>query len=81
MIMPHADSIATVRFYSRFLLGFIILACIASQNAVSQEIWEYSPYRVRVWLSVSPTLSLSEDSEREMHRQIAAFAEINFGAT
>jgi len=32
-------------------------------------------------LSVSPTLSLSEDSEREIHRQIAEFAEINFGAT
>jgi len=81
MIKPHSASKATVRFYTRSLLGFIVLACIASQNALSQEIWEYSPYRVRVWLSVSPTLSLSEDSEREIHRQIAEFAEINFGAT
>ena len=81
MTFPKTASNATVRFLTRSLLGIIVLACIACQNAVSQEIWEYSPYRVRVWLSVSPTLSLSEDSEREIHRQIAEFAEINFGAT
>ena len=63
-------------------LGLIFaLHCSAERNARAQEIWEYSPYRVKVWLSLSPSLSLSEDSEREIHRQIAEYAEINFGPT
>ena len=63
-------------------LGLIFaLHCSAERNARAQEIWEYSPYRVKVWLSLSPSLSLSDDSEREIHRQIAEYAEINFGPT
>ncbi len=66
----------------RFVLGLIFaLLCSPEQNTRAQEVWEYSPYRVKVWLSLSPSLSLSEDSEREIHRQIAEYAEINFGPT
>lgn len=49
--------------------------------SVGQEIWEYSPYKVKVWLSISPSLSLSEESQNEMHRKIEELAEIHFGAT
>ncbi len=63
------------------VLSIVALTCAEDRNVLAQEIWEYSPYRVKVWLSIAPSLSLSEDSEREIHRQIAEFAEINFGAT
>ena len=69
------------RFGFVLVLSIVALTCVADRKVLAQEIWEYSPYRVKVWLSVSPSLALSEDSEREIHRQIAEYAEINFGAT
>ena len=69
------------RFGFVLVLSIVALTCVADRKVLAQEIWEYSPYRVKVWLSVSPSLGLSEDSEREIHRQIAEYAEINFGAT
>jgi hypothetical protein len=62
------------------LLSSIVLLCL-ELSARAQDVWEYSPYRVKVWVSVSPTLSLSDESEREIHRQIAEYAELNFGPT
>ena len=69
------------RFGFVLVLSIVALTCVADRKVLAQEIWEYSPYRVKVWLSVSPSLALSEDSEREIHRQIVEYAEINFGAT
>jgi len=78
---------STHRFQSSFVrlivavwLFSVALSCVEMRVA-AQEIWEYSPYRVKVWLSVSPTLSLSDESEREIHRQITEYAELNFGPT
>ena len=62
------------------LLTSIVFFCLES-SARALDVWEYSPYRVKVWVSVSPTLSLSDESEREIHRQIAEYAELNFGPT
>ncbi len=63
-----------------FLLASVVFLCL-ELSARAQDVWEYSPYRVKVWVSVSPTLSLSDESEREIHRQIAEYAELNFGPT
>jgi len=77
----------TLRFQTSFVRLsvavwlFSIAWCCLELRVAAQEIWEYSPYRVKVWLSVSPTLSLSDESEREIHRQIAEYAELNFGPT
>ncbi len=65
----------------QLLLSIVALLSISIASLSAQEIWEYSPYKVKVWLSVSPTLSLSEESESEIHRQIAEYAEIHFGPT
>lgn len=67
----------------RFRLSALvfIFACTTGQQLIAQGIWEYSPYRVKVWLSISPTLALSEESEQEIHRQIVAFTEVIFGPT
>lgn len=50
-------------------------------HAQPTEAWEYSPYRVRVWISLSPSLDLSEESQQEIHRRIIENSEINFGPT
>ena len=63
------------------LLVVAVLFAPFCSMSVGQEIWEYSPYKVKVWLSVSPSLSLSEESQNEMHRKIEELVEIHFGAT
>ncbi len=65
----------------QLLLSILAMLVTSIGSLSAQEIWEYSPYKVKVWLSVSPTLSLSEESESEIHRQIAEYAEIHFGPT
>ncbi len=81
MNQHHRVLPSALRFGFVQVLLIVALTCIADRNVLAQEIWEYSPYRVKVWLSISPSLSLNVDSEREIHRQIAEYAEINFGAT
>ena len=81
MNQHHRVISSAIHFGFVLVLSIVALTCTADRNVLAQEIWEYSPYRVKVWLSIAPSLSLSEDSEREIHRQIAEFAEINFGAT
>lgn len=64
-----------------FALAIGIVISIAWGRVHSADIWEYSPYKVKVWLSVSPSLALSPASELELHRKIAEYAEIHFGPT
>ena len=45
------------------------------------EVWEYSPYRARVWLSISPTLGLSEETKRSIRQRLTDCVEIEFGPT
>jgi len=45
------------------------------------EVWEYSAYKARVWLSISPTLGLSQSTKQLIQRKIAECTEIEFGAT
>jgi len=65
----------------RILAMLFVFVCITEQPLFGQGIWEYSPYRVKIWLSVTPTLALSAESENEIHRQIVEFADVNFGPT
>jgi hypothetical protein len=50
-------------------------------NPSDVEVWEYSPYRSRVWLSISPTLGLSEVTKQQIREKVAQLVEIEFGAT
>lgn len=50
-------------------------------QSASEEVWEYSPYRIRVWVSMSPSLGLAESSKQELYRRIAECCEIEFGAS
>ena len=81
----HAIAIGgNVAWRSCCIVLLIVVAVLFApycSMSVGQEIWEYSPYKVKVWLSISPSLSLSEESQNEMHRKIEELIEIHFGAT
>lgn len=62
------------------LWSTIVLALL-STCLQAQEVWEYSPYKVRVWTSISPTLGLSEETKQEIYRKVLECSEIEFGAT
>ncbi len=64
-----------------FYLGWIawILSVPMPSCAWSQEVWEYSPYRVNVWMSVSPTLGWNEATQAEIQRKIRERCEADFG--
>lgn len=47
----------------------------------AQDIWEYSPYKVKIWISDSPSLQMSEGTKKEVFRRVADQAELHFGAT
>lgn len=53
----------------------------ASSKNTPVEVWEYSAYKARVWLSISPTLGLSQNTKQLIQRKIAEFSDIEFGAT
>jgi hypothetical protein len=64
-------------------LGCFSIVWLAMQGQVlqAQEVWEYSPYRVKFWMSLSPKLALSEASQAEIERKVAETADLHFGAT
>jgi len=47
----------------------------------AQDIWEYAPYRVSVWVTVAPSIGWTESSEREFHRKVQELCEVDFGGT
>ena len=70
-----------LRYLTTVFVCMAMLTSCLNEVSFSQDIWEYSPYRVKVWVSISPSLALSEDSEKEIHRLVAENAEIQFGPT
>jgi hypothetical protein len=68
-----------VKSYRTASIAIVLLSSL--QSGFCGEVWEYSPYKVKVWVSISPSLSLSAESEAEIHRKIAEYAEIHFGPT
>lgn len=54
---------------------------VTAGNPSDVEVWEYSPYRSRVWLSISPTLGLSEITKQQIQEKISHLVEADFGAT
>ena len=47
----------------------------------SQEIWEYSPYRVQIWLSVDPALALSPQATGRLEKDLWRQLDLIFGPT
>jgi hypothetical protein len=49
-------------------------------QSANEEVWEFSPYRIRVWVSMSPSLGTDEAGKQDIYRRIAECCEIEFGA-
>jgi len=94
MIASPANQLSQVtsnRFRANSIGFRTALLVLAQMNAIvialfssflqAQEVWEYSPYKVRIWTSISPTLGLSEETKQEIYRKILECSEIEFGAT
>ncbi|MFO1066882.1 MAG: hypothetical protein U0892_23760 [Pirellulales bacterium] len=52
------------------MLAAAIVWVIAGSPAAAQQIWEYSPYRVDIWLRLDPSLNLSTDEEARLNKHI-----------
>ena len=51
----------------------------AASKSEQVEVWEYSAYKARIWLSISPTLGLSDTTKDLVQRKIAECTDIEFG--
>lgn len=45
------------------------------------KVWEFAPYRVNVWVSLSPGLQLDQEAEAHLYQQIQTRCEADFGGT
>lgn len=87
--MIHADAPCRTPLnppLNRFAFVAIAIAMVlwiacGVHSASAQDVWEYSPYKVKVWLSVSPSLSLGASTQEDIRRKIVDHLEIQFGAT
>lgn len=47
----------------------------------AQEIWEFSPYRVRIWLSIDPALAISPEGTKKLENDLLQQLDLVFGPT
>lgn len=69
---------------NRFLLlavSAIVLVWNSAATTRAQEIWEFSPYRVQVWLSIDPALALSPQASARLERDLYRQLDLVFGPT
>lgn len=62
-------------------VSVIVLLCNSAATTRAQEIWEFSPYRVQVWLSVDPALGLSPQASARLERDLNRQLDLVFGPT
>ncbi|AMV35516.1 hypothetical protein VN12_25720 [Pirellula sp. SH-Sr6A] len=65
---------------SLWMASLAMLVCSWNANGQSQ-VWEFSPYRVNVWVSLSPSLQLDQNAELDLYQQIQKRCEADFGGT
>jgi hypothetical protein len=65
-----------------FLFTSILFFLLPSQRIFSQEQpWEFDPYRIRVWLSIDPSIAASDAERQELERKVGEQLDIVFGAS
>jgi hypothetical protein len=62
-----------------FLCAWFLSSVPAALRA--QEIWEFSPYRVQIWLSVDPALALSPQATSKLEKDLWRQLDLIFGPT
>ncbi len=62
-------------------VSVIVLLWNSAATTRAQEIWEFSPYRVQVWLSIDPALALSPQASARLERDLYRQLDLVFGPT
>jgi hypothetical protein len=69
-------SVGRLRF---LVLGIVSWVLMASNNTLcvaQDEAWEYSPYRMQLWLSIDPSLSLTSEQKERLLNQVQVQTEL-----
>ena len=53
----------------------------AAPNVRAQGVWEYDPYRVTTWVSIDPSIPISDQVRQELYREIDQQVDLVFGPT
>jgi len=64
-------------------VAWLVLALVVSSggaSAAAQELWEFSPYRIRVWLAPAPHAMMTPGLRDEVARTLESRAEAEFGS-
>ncbi|MFM8171955.1 MAG: hypothetical protein ACKN81_00270, partial [Pirellulaceae bacterium] len=63
--------------------GAWIVALIVWSNpeATAQGVWEYDPYRVTTWVSIDPSIPMSDQVRQDLYREIDQQVDLVFGPT
>lgn len=72
---PHLPRLVAI------LVVVAVVACVQPARARARQTWEYSPYRVHVWLAVRPSAGLPEYVQSQIIRQLRLETRIHAGAT
>jgi hypothetical protein len=75
---PATRTLARRRAFPRLAACLLVVTCTTATYA--QQPWEYSPYRVRLWIAVQPSPFLSLGIQEEIRDTISARADLEFGA-
>ncbi|HAA68957.1 MAG TPA: hypothetical protein DCE55_07455, partial [Planctomycetaceae bacterium] len=69
------------RYSFCFLALLLLLTGLETRSLVSQEIWDYSPYRIRVLLAVEETSRLTARRTEQVARTLQERARVWAGPT
>jgi hypothetical protein len=70
-----------IRQFSLLIAAALCFLNMPSQALHAQEIWEFSPYRVQIWLSVDPALAISPQANARLERDLMRQLDLVFGPT
>ncbi len=70
---------ASSRFFTQAIsIALILFASLVSADEVP---WEFDPYRMRVWLSVDPSIPIGDKERTELESQIGSQLDLVYQAS
>jgi hypothetical protein len=60
-------------------IAFLVLW--TAQIVRAQGVWEYDPYRVTIWVSIDPSIPMTDQVRQDLYRQIDQQLDLVFGPT
>jgi hypothetical protein len=71
----------SLRLSTIWLLCAWAVVGVDAKAIQAQEIWEFSPYRVQLWLSIDPALAISPAATKRFKEDLVRQLDLAFGAT